>query len=77
MELLTIGIIALVWLGLLGAVVALCAVAGRADRREARLRAGHAPVTRIAAARAPFRVAVRRAYGARLRTEHGVRPLIH
>ena len=76
MELLTIGIIALAWLGLLGAVVALCAVAGRADRREARLRAGHVPAGRLSA-RAPFRVAVRRAYGARLRAEHGVRPLIH
>jgi hypothetical protein len=76
MELLTIGIIGLAWLALLSAVVALCAVAGRADRREARLRAGHVPSARLAS-RAPFRVAVRRAYGARLRTEHGVRPLIH
>jgi hypothetical protein len=34
MQLLTISVIALVWLCLLGGVVAVCAAAGRADRQR-------------------------------------------
>jgi hypothetical protein len=76
MDLLDVTIVAIAWLALLGAAVALCAAGARADRRDALLRADRrSPVLTGAT---PFRLAVRRAYmSARVRPERRVRPLTH